>query len=137
AGVMSTSEIDRPLPQKIFLLILKGMTRYNDKTKMVYAPGERTDRIIQLKALTTWGGYYLLRENRIGSLEKGKFADFIVLDRDFLTIPENEIPQVKVLMTVVGGKTVHLMPALARELGQPAVGPVTWPTKPLENWFSR
>ena len=136
AEVMSTFEIDRPLPHKIFLFIQKGMTRYNDKTKMVYAPGERTDRIIQLKALTTWGGYYLLRENLVGSLEKGKFADFMVLDRDILTIPEDDIPNVKVLMTQVGGKVVHLRPALAQELGLSAVGPSTWDSRPLDNYYA-
>ncbi len=50
----------------------------------------------------------------------------MVLDRDFLTIPDQDIPNVHVLMTVVGGKTVHLMPDLAQELKMQPVGPVTW-----------
>lgn len=108
AGIMNTFEIDRPLPHKIFFFIAKGMNRYNDREQQVYGPGERTDRITQLKALTTWAGYYVLRENLLGTLGPGKYADFIVLDRDFLTIPEAEIPQTQVLMTVVGGKPVHL-----------------------------
>ncbi|MCZ6491849.1 MAG: amidohydrolase family protein [Acidobacteria bacterium] len=134
AGIMNTFEIDRPLPHLVFTMIHKGMTRYNDRDGAVYAPGERTDRIVQLKALTVWGGYYVLRENLMGSLGPGKYADFIVLDRDYLTIPEDDIPNVKVLMTVVGGKTRHLMPSLAAENGMQPVGPVTWPTKPLENY---
>ena len=137
AGVMSTFEIDRPLPHLVFLFIHKGITRYNDRDKKVYGPGEKTDRIIQLKALTTWGSYYVLKENLLGSLEPGKWADFIVLDRDYLTIPEDQIPNIQVLMTVVGGKTIHLMPSLARETGMQAVGPVTWETKPLETYYSR
>ena len=132
AGIMNTFEIDRPLPHKVFTMIHKGITRYNDKDKRVYGPGERTDRIIQLKALTTWGSYYLLREKVIGTLEPGKYADFIVLDRDYLTIPEDEIPKIRVLMTVVGGQTRHLMPSLAQEIGAEPVGPVTWNTKPLD-----
>ena len=95
--------------------------------------GERTDRIVQLKALTRWGAYYVLREDVLGTLERGKFADFIVLDRDYLTIPEDDIPNVKVLMTVVGGKIRHLMPSLVAESGMQPVGPVTWETKPLDN----
>ncbi|MBI3896604.1 MAG: amidohydrolase family protein [Acidobacteria bacterium] len=130
AGVMTTFEIDRPLPHKVFFFITKGMNRYNDRDQMVYGPNQKTDRIVQLKALTRWGGYYVLRENLLGTLEPGKFADFMVLDRDFLTIPEADIPKIKVLMTVVGGKTVHLGADLSREIGMPPVGPTTW-TEPI------
>ena len=70
-----------------------------------------------MKALTTWGSYYVLRENVLGSLEPDKYADFIVLDRDYLSVPEDDIPNIRVLMTVVGGKTMHLLPSLARESG--------------------
>ena len=71
----------------------------------------------------------------MGSLEPGKFADFMVLDRDYLTIPADDIPNIRVLMTVVGGNTVHLIPSLAREIGTQAVGPVTWERNPLAKFF--
>ena len=71
----------------------------------------------------------------MGSLEPGKYADFIVLDRDYLTIPEDDIPNIRVLMTVVGGRTVHLVPALADEIGTEPVGPITWKRKPLAKFF--
>jgi len=135
AGIMNTQEIDRPLPHWLFYNVWVGMTRYNAGHQRTFAPREATDRITQLKALTTWGAHYVLREGRMGSLEPGKLADLIVLDRDYLTIPQNDIPQIKVLMTVVGGKTVHLLPQLAGEIGMAPVGPVVWPTKPLENRF--
>ena len=135
AGIPNGWEIDRALPHKEFLLIWEGMTRYSPWDKKVYGPSETTDRFTQLKSLTRWGAYYLLRENLLGTLETGKYADFIVLDRDFLTIPDDDIPNVKVLMTVVGGKVVHLMPDVARENGLSPVGPVTWPSKPLENYY--
>lgn len=134
AGIMNTFEIDRPLPHKVFFFIHTGMTRYNEHDKKVYGPGEKTDRIIQLKALTTWGSHYVLRENLLGSLAPGKLADFMVLDRDYLKIPDDDIPNIRVLMTVTGGRVVHLMPSLAQELDMPAVGPATWSTKPLENY---
>src|SRR5438093_9514034 len=110
---MNGFEIDRPLPHKVFVFITKGMNRRNDRDQKVYGPGERTDRVTQLKALTVWGSYYVLREKLLGTLEPGKFADLIILDRDFLTIPEAEIPKTQVLMTLVGGKTVHLSAPLA------------------------
>ena len=135
ASIPNGFEIDRALPHKEFLLIWEGMTRYNPWDKKVYGASETTDRFTQLKALTRWGAYYLLRENMMGSLEPGKFADFIVIDRDFLTIPDDDIPNTRVLMTVVGGKTVHLMPDIAKENGLSPVGPVTWPSKPLEHYY--
>ena len=130
AGIMNTFEIDRPLPNKVFFFIWQGMTRYNPSDDIVYGPGERTDRIVQLKALTTWGGHYLLRDERLGMLKPGALADFIVLDRDFLTVPEDEIPNIQVQMTVVGGKPIHLMASLAQEIGMDPVGATTW-TEPI------
>lgn len=45
--------------------------------------------------------------DRIGSIEPGKLADFVVLDRDVLTCPIDEIREVRVLSTAVGGEIVY------------------------------
>jgi predicted amidohydrolase YtcJ len=135
AGIMNTQEIDRALPHFLFYNVWVGMTRYNSGVDLVLAPEEGTDLLTQLKALTIWGAYYVLREDRLGSLEPGKLADFVVLDRDLLSIPRDDIPNTRVLMTVLGGDTIHLLPELASELDEPTVGPTNWPTKPLQNRF--
>ncbi len=135
AGIMNTQEIDRALPHFLFYNLWVGMTRYNSGVDLVLAPEEGTDLLTQLKALTIWGAYYVLREDRLGSLEPGKLADFVVLDRDLLSIPRDDIPNTRVLMTVLGGDTIHLLPGLASELDEEAVGPTTWPSKPLQNRF--
>ena len=87
-----------------------------------------------MKALTTWGGYYLLRDKRLGMLQPGSYTDFIILDREFLTIPEEDIPTIQVLMTVVGGKPVHLISSLAEEIGMEPIGPSTWEEPIPSRW---
>ena len=110
------------------------MNRLNDRDGKVYGPDQRTDRIVQLKALTSWGAYYLMKEKTMGSLEPGKLADFMILDKDFLTVPEQEIPSIRVLMTSVGGKVVHLTPALASEFAMQPAGPTTWKEPIPDGW---
>ena len=90
------------------------------------APQQAVSREVMLKSATLNGAYYMLREEKLGSLEPGKLADLAVLDRDYLTIPVDDIPNIRVLMTMLGGKVVHLVPSLARETGmQPAGSQVT------------
>ena len=56
----------------------------------------------------TWNGAYLGKEEQNkGSIEPGKLADIIVLDKDILETPTEEVPDIKVLLTVVGGKNVY------------------------------
>lgn len=77
---------------------------------ITYNAKEATDRVAVMKAATLWGAESLLNEKNIGSLEVGKLADFIVIDKDYFTIPENQIHTIRTLLTVVGGKTVYKDP---------------------------
>jgi predicted amidohydrolase YtcJ len=90
---------------------------------MIVAAKEAVDRVALMKMSTVWAAPYVLREKQIGTLETGKLADFVVFDKDYFTIPENEIPTVIPLMTVMGGKTQVLREELAKELGMQPVGP--------------
>jgi len=60
-----------------------------------------------LRAITINAAYTLRQEQETGSLEVGKLADMIILDRNFFTIPAEDIANIKVLQTVVGGKIVY------------------------------
>ena len=60
-----------------------------------------------LRLFTSGNSWFLRMEDKIGSIESGKLADLVVLDRDYFTVPEVQIKQIKSLLTIVNGKIVH------------------------------
>lgn len=59
-----------------------------------------------LRSITIWAAKGCFEEKEKGSLEPGKDANFVILDKDIMTIPVSEIPQVKVLSTYINGEKV-------------------------------
>lgn len=59
-----------------------------------------------LRGMTIWAAYSNFEEAEKGSVESGKFADFIIMDQDIMTIDEDSIPNLKVHQTWLGGKQV-------------------------------
>lgn len=60
-----------------------------------------------LLGMTRWAAWSNFEEQEKGSIEPGKFADFIMIDRDIMKCPGNEIPSTKVLATFIAGKKVY------------------------------
>jgi hypothetical protein len=63
----------------------------------------REDALI---AHTRKNAFLVFQENNLGSIQPGKLADLVVLDRDYLTIPADQIKDIRPVMTMVGGKVV-------------------------------
>ena len=68
---------------------------------------ERLTRLEALRHYTVECGWFLDLDGKVGTLENGMLADMIVLDRDYFTVPDNDIKDLKSLLTVVDGKIVH------------------------------
>lgn len=71
-----------------------------------YGADQAIGREEALRQHTISGAYASFEEADKGTLEPGKLADMVVLDRDYMTIPEHDIRNIQVLRTIVGGRTV-------------------------------
>lgn len=60
-----------------------------------------------LKGMTIWAAKANFEEHEKGSIEPGKFADFVILNQDLMTVADNKIPQTKVLATYIAGERVY------------------------------
>ena len=90
------------------------LTRKDTRGK-VWGAHEKIDKASALKMITRWAGEYLLRGDQIGSLEPGKYADLVVLDKDYMTVPDDEIQKLRPQLTMLGGKIVFVNTGFSAE----------------------
>ena len=90
----------------IHTLITREITNPLTEEKETMLPDQAIDRVTALKMTTTWASEYILAEDTLGTLEPGKYADFVVLEKDFFTVPVEEIPGMQVIMTGLSGEIV-------------------------------
>lgn len=95
--------------QNPWIGVQNAVTRqdWNGEPKDGWAPAQRVTLEQALRAYTIDGAYAIFQEKRRGSLEAGKLADLIVLDRDLFKTNPLEIRKTLVRMTLVGGRVVH------------------------------
>jgi hypothetical protein len=72
-----------------------------------FQPQNALTREETLKGMTIWAAYGAFEEEEKGSLEAGKYADFIVLDEDLMNVDINKVPDLKVQQTYIDGKLVY------------------------------
>lgn len=93
-------------------------------------PDQCMTREEALRSYTCWAAFGEFNEDLKGTLEVGKLADFVVLDRDYMTCPEEDIKDIQALLTVSGGEVVY-----TRDTSAPAVIwnglPLTFNSKPI------
>ena len=118
-GVRTVFEIDSHsvAGEGVFFHIGQYVNRLDSQGKVV-APEQKINRIWAMKTATSWASYYVLKEDMIGTLKEGKFADFLVLNKNYFddnAVPDLMIKTVRPLMTVIGGHVRYLDPLLAGE----------------------
>ena len=88
------------------LLNMYVMVTRKDINGKVYGASEAVSREQALRLYTSAAARYMFDEGRKGTLEPGKLADLVVLSADYVTVPEDEIKDIKADVTIVGGKVV-------------------------------
>jgi predicted amidohydrolase YtcJ len=73
----------------------------------VIIPGQQIGRKDALRLYTAANAWFNFEESSLGSIEAGKLADLVVLDKPYLTIGDEELKQMKPLLTMIGGRVVH------------------------------
>lgn len=119
AGARISYGSDWPVdPYDIFLALKVGVTRSGDPANPHSAASQKADylgpingepalsRADVLRAATLNAAYQLRMEDLVGSIEVGKLADLIVLDKNFLTAADDDLGRNRILLTMVGGRIV-------------------------------
>lgn len=104
AGSDAPVEEGNPMIEFYAAVVRKDTTGYSAEG---WYPEYRMTREEALKSLTIWGARAAFEEDMKGSIEPGKLADLVVLDRNLMTEPEGRLFDIKVLMTIVGGEIVY------------------------------
>jgi predicted amidohydrolase YtcJ len=113
AGARLAYGRDWPVDQMGYWLALKGGVyrsgdgRWGPSYRGTLNAEPGISRALALRSITMNTSWEVHQESLTGSIEKGKLADLIVLDRNFMKVSEDDIPNIKVLFTMVGGKVVY------------------------------
>ncbi len=106
AGIRVAGSSDAPVITADPLMGIRDAVLRQTGSGRVLGPGERLTVPDALAMYTTDAAFAMHRERDIASLEPGKLADFIVVDRSPLDTEPERIPGIRVLATVVGGQPV-------------------------------
>jgi predicted amidohydrolase YtcJ len=88
--------------------VVTGVNSYGQQVN----PDEHLTREEALRLRTRESSWHLRMEDRLGTIEQGRLADLVVLDRDYFSVPEVEIKKIRSVLTVVDGRIVHELPGV-------------------------
>lgn len=106
AGVPVSLATDN-VPISLWQPVMQAVTRLSTAERRPIAAAQALSREEALRAVTNHGAFLTMEEDRKGSIEPGKLADFAVLSADPLTVPDAALGEIAAEMTIVGGRVVH------------------------------
>jgi predicted amidohydrolase YtcJ len=106
-GVVVTNGTDVPVESIDPIASFYGSVTRMTKEGKVFLPEQRVTRAEGLRAYTLNNAYAAFEEKTKGSLTPGKLADVVVLSKDIMRVPEDEIPTARADITILGGKVVY------------------------------
>jgi hypothetical protein len=107
-GITVAAGTDSPVtPYLPFPSLWTSIARRTEVLGTQMGTKQKVSREEAIRMYTINGAYHTFEEDMKGSIEPGKLADMIIIDRDILTCPEDDVRDTKVLRTILGGKTVY------------------------------
>jgi len=109
-GVVIPNGTDFPVEEVNPLLTFHAAVTRQDPTNSPaggWYPEQKMTREEALQSMTIWPAYAGFQESVLGSLTPGKYADFVILDRDIMHVPDTEILGARVVSTWIAGKRVY------------------------------
>ncbi len=106
-GIKVAAHSDHPCAPYPPLMAIHAMVNRTTKAGKPIGQSQRVTVMEALRLYTINSAYHSFDEDRLGSIEEGKLADFVILGRDILTVPPQEIKDTPIDATIVGGKVVY------------------------------
>ena len=106
-GIKFSVHADAPVIFPNSMQLIATAVNRTTRTGHVLGPKHRLEPIVALKAMTIWPAYQHFEEKTKGSLEVGKLADLVILDKNPLTVERATLKDIKVVETIKEGKTIY------------------------------
>lgn len=105
--MLFTEHHDAPVALPSSIMILHTTVNRVSRSGAIIGPEERISPYEALSSITKWAAYQYFEEDTKGTLQPGKLADLVILDRNPLKVDPMEIKDITVLETIKEGKTVY------------------------------
>jgi predicted amidohydrolase YtcJ len=106
-GIRFTQHHDAPVALPSSIMVLFSQVNRVTRSGQVLGPEQRVSAMDAIRSLTINGAYQYFEETRKGSLEPGKLADLVILDRNPLAVDPMAIKDLKVIETIKEGRTIY------------------------------